>query len=679
MKKIVWMLSCILLISPCLPALQTDLRPMTTDDALNLVRVGDVLISPSGNQVFFSRSTLNWEKNKRDVKYFMIPAVGGNAFQYIGESGGSGFRFSPDGNYLAFKRKIDKKNQIFLMPNSGGEGIVLTKHETEIGAFIWAPDSRKIIFAAPEPRSKEEEKEHKAGNDAFFVDEGPNGQTEARWRNLWTVDIEDGEIRRLTDENLIIGEFSMDPRGDRLAFSARRSNRRNDGRLSEIYLFDITDKKIVRLTDNRAPESSLTWAPDGETIAFTAADAHDFLNRNPKIFLLDPRTKTSRLLSTDFEGGIRGLFWTPDSRSILFNGQQGTDTNLFRVDAVSGETRKLTSIEGTLRVHGFSRDRKTMVYTFTDFDSPPDIYASPVDAFNPVRLTDANPWVAEEIALASMTLIKWKSKKNFEIEGLLHLPADHAPGRRHPLILNIHGGPAGCFTNSFRASHHVYAGLGYASLSPNVRGSSGYTDKLREGNSIQGGDGIGYGDYDDLMNGVNHVIKSGVADPERMALKGWSYGGILGGWTLTRTDRFRAASIGAGVYDWASEYGPGFNYDVRFWHIGGTPWDNPRAYRAQSAFTHVADVVTPTLLIHGMNDTTDTEAQSMLFFTAVKDIGKAPVRYLRVPREPHGFREPRHQRMRDIEEIRWMQKHVLGSDWVPWERETEKKPDEEKS
>jgi dipeptidyl aminopeptidase/acylaminoacyl peptidase len=209
-------------------------------------------------------------------------------------------------------------------------------------------------------------------------------------------------------------------------------------------------------------------------------------------------------------------------------------------------------------------------------------------------------------------------------------------------------------------------------LSPNVRGSSGYTDRLREGNTVARRDGIGLGDYQDLMTGVDAMIERGIADPDRLALRGWSYGGILGGWTITQTNRFKAASIGAGVYDWTSEYGPGFNNDVRLWHIGGTPWENPEGFRRQSALTHVANVTTPTLLLHGMSDTTDTEQQSMMFFTALKDIGKAPARYLRFPREPHGFREPRHQRTRDVEEIRWMQQHVLGQTWTPWERPAEK-------
>jgi dipeptidyl aminopeptidase/acylaminoacyl peptidase len=189
---------------------------------------------------------------------------------------------------------------------------------------------------------------------------------------------------------------------------------------------------------------------------------------------------------------------------------------------------------------------------------------------------------------------------------------------------------------------------------------------------------IGGGDYEDVMTGVEYLVAEGIADPDRLAVRGWSYGGILGGWTITQTDRFKAASLGAMVSDWTSEYGPGFNYDVRRWYIGGTPWENADRFRQMSALTHIASVTTPTLLLHGMNDRTDTEPQSMMFFQALRDQGKV-ARYLRFPREPHGFREPRHQRIRDVEEIRWIQKYTLGLEWEPWERPTKEDEQEDGS
>ncbi|MBN2246226.1 MAG: S9 family peptidase [Candidatus Aminicenantes bacterium] len=685
-KKVNIYLFILLLMTVGSNAEDQALRPMTIDDSLNMVQVRNVLFSPEGDWVFFSKTELDWKKNKYNTKYYMISSSGKEeAFQYIGDDGGSAFQFSPDGKHLSLKRTVDEHSQIFIMRTSGGEAVQLTKHKNSVGDYKWSLDSKLIFFIADEPRSEEDEKKFKAGYDSIFVDEGPNGQTIGRWKNLWFFDVNNKKETKLTDEEFILDDFDLSHDGKFILFTARTSNRRNDRNKSEIYLFDIASQEKTRLTENNVPEGNLQWAPDGKKFAYLSVDDQEWLNRNTKIYLMEIDSQKHRLLSGGFEGSIRNITWTPDSKFLYFNAQQKTNSNLYKVNVSNGEYRQITQITGTMQVNGFSRDRSKFLYTFSDYKTPADLYLDSTIHSDPQRLTDINPWFEKEILKASMKLVQWKSKNGFEIEGLLHLPSDFKQEASPPLILNIHGGPAGCFVNSFRPHYHIYAGLGYASLSPNVRGSSGYTDELQEGNTIQTGDGIGSGDYWDLINGIDHVIEKGYADPDRLSLKGWSYGGILGGWTITQTDRFKAASIGAGVYDWTSEYGPGFNYDVRLWHIGGTPWDNPEGYRSQSAFTHVKNVTTPTLLIHGMQDTTDTESQSMLFFTALKDIGRAPVRYLRVPREPHGFREPRHQRTRDIEEIKWMQKYVLGTEWTPWERPEDKdseakdkKPEKEK-
>ncbi len=675
-------------------AAQDARRPMTVDDAMDMVQVGSPLMSPDGSWVLYSQRKLNWDDNEYETEYWRVPAGGGEAFRYIGEDGGSSFQFSPDGAYLTFRRPVGggssgggsggsesgagaggngRLQQIFLMRTVGGEAVQLTEHETSVAQYRWAKDGSAIFFAAPDKKPEDVEEEEKKGADAIFVDEGPNGQTASNWSNLWVFDMATKEERQITHEELIIGSWDISADGRRLALTARSQNRRNDSYLNEIHVADVGTGQLTKLSDNRAPESGLVWAPDGSSILYTAADDKEWMNRNTKLWLLDPSSGNHRLLSAAFEGTPRNPTWSTDSKTIYFSGQQGTNTNLFAVDVASGHVSQLTDVEGTLRVASYSADRSTYVYSFTDYRTPSDLWVG--GGSESVRLTEANPQV-EEWQLADMSVIDWKSEGDFTIEGLFHLPAGYEEGDRVPLILNIHGGPAGSFTNSWRPSYHFYAGLGYASLSPNVRGSSGYTDHLREGNTFAQGDGIGFGDYSDLMNGVDQLIESGVVDPDRMGVKGWSYGGILGGWTITQTERFKAASIGAGVYDWTSEYGPGFNNDVRLWHIGGTPWDNAEAWRNQSALTHVANISTATLLIHGMNDRTDTEQQSMMFFTAIKDIGRAPVRYMKFPREPHGFREPRHQRTRDIEELRWMQKYVLDIEWTPWERP--EKDDEKK-
>ena len=642
-------------------------RPMTVDDSLDMDSVGGALMSPGGEWVMFSKNQLDWDENERNTKWYMIPSSGGEAFEYIGDEGGGSFQFSPDGKYLTLSRSVDGDRQIYWMRTAGGEAVQLTKHETSIGSYQWSDDSKRIFFVATDKRPDDKSTIVNEDDDVVFVDEGPNGQNRSYWSNLWVFDVENHEITQITDEEFVLGGFDVSPDSARIAFSARYTNRRNDADKNEIYVVELSSGEISRLTDNNAPESVAEWSPDGKMFTLTAADDKEWMNRNTKIWLLDPVLGEHRLLSDGFEGSPRGAVWTPEGGHLLFSGQQGANTNLFRMDAQTGEFEKLTNFQGSMSISSWSADRTKYVYSFSDYDTPADLWVGFVDGSEPVRLTHANPQI-DELQLAEMRVIQWESHDGMMIEGLLHLPIGYEEGDMVPLILNIHGGPAGSFTNSFRASYHIHAGLGYASLSPNVRGSSGYTDYLREGNTFARDDGIGFGDFQDLMTGVDKVIADGIVDSTRMGVRGWSYGGILGGWTITQTDRFKAASIGAGVYDWTSEYGPGFNNDVRLWHIGGTPWDNGEAWRNQSALTHVNNIVTPTLLIHGANDTTDTEQQSMMFFTAIKDIGKAPVRYIKFPREPHGFREPKHQRIRDIEEIRWMQQYVLGVEWEPWER-----------
>lgn len=659
-----------LIVAAPVAAQETGRRPMTTDDGLDLVSVGSALIHPDGSWVLFQKSELDWKGNKRKTSWWRADAAGDAPYRYLGEEGGSAPAFSPDGSRLAFTRPVDGKAQIFLLRTSGGEAQKLTDHKTSVSRFEWGGDGSALIFVADEARPEEEEKRRKDGEDHIVVDEGPNGQDASVWQNLWRVDAASGEILRLTERDQRIGAFSVSPDGSKVAFTARFENRRNQQYLSEIFLLDLASGEIRRLTENGSPEGGLRWAPDGLRLAYEAPSDGEWDLRLGKLWVMDTGTGERRMVSGAFEGNIGSYVWTPDGMEILFGALHRTDANLYRLEVASGAVTQVTRATGALSPESFSRDRTRMAYTVQSLDRPADVWVGGTDGSEGRRLTDANPWVARDIELARSEVVRWRSADGLEIEGVLIVPADGRSGPR-PLLLHIHGGPAGVFANRFSAAYHVWAGLGYAQLLPNVRGSSGYSDALLRGNMRD----IGGGDFQDLMTGVDWAVARGIAHPDSLAVRGWSYGGILGGWTVTQTDRFKAASLGAMVSDWTSEYGPGFNHDVRLWYIGGTPWENPEGYRQKSALTHVANVTTPTLLIHGMNDLTDTEPQSMMFFQALKDQGKT-TRYLRFPREPHGFREPRHQRTRDVEEIRWIQQYVRGVEWTPWVRPAaEKKED----
>ena len=664
MKKFCLHFFLILLIIIPIYAQEPNLRPMTVDDALNMVRLGNVQMSPDGKWVFFSKSELDWGKNKRNKRYFMIPASGGKAVQYIGDSGGSSFQFSPDGKYLSFRRTVDKNNQVFMMSLKGGEAFQLTHHKNSVESYKWSPDASKIFFAANEPMGEEEKKEYDLGDDAVFIFEGPNGREQAHWRNLWIFNISTKQEKRLTNEELIINEFDISPDNKRIVFAAAKQDTENFFYRSELYLVDVRDQKLVRLTNNNAPEGNILWAPDGKTFVFHAPTDKDYDLTHGYLWIMNPETGEKRKLENPNQGNISSLSWTSDGKSLLFNETRRTNLNLHRLDIATGKVTDITKIKGTLRTLAFSKDRTKMVYSYSNFNTPPDLYVSPLNKINPIRLTNANPWIKKKILLAESDVIRWKSKDGMEIEGVLYLPGSYPQETKLPLIVTIHGGPPGRFANSFRAVFHIFAGLGYALLGPNIRGSDSYGDDLLC--ALQGD--VGGGEFDDVMSGVDNLIEKDIADPERLGVRGWSWGGILGSWIITQTDRFKAASLGAMVGSWSAESGPGVSFDLKLHYIGGAHWINPEDWRKVSSLWFIKNVTTPTLLLHGSEDLVSTPSQSMMFFHALKEIGKAPVRYIRFPREPHGFREPRHQRRCDIEEIRWLQKYMRSIEWEPWKR-----------
>ncbi|MFQ5722592.1 MAG: S9 family peptidase, partial [Candidatus Aminicenantales bacterium] len=516
----------------------------------------------------------------------------------------------------------------------------------------------------------------KKGEDVIYVYEGPNGQTKkGSWSNLWEFCLKSNKETKLTQEKMIVGDFDISPEGKRVIYTFRRDNRRNTGNLAEIAMLNLADRKITQLTHNKAPERRPSWAPDGQRIAYLAPDDKEWKLAQAKIWIMEVNTQHYSLVSDKFKGIISNFKWTPDGQYIIFNATLRTRSNIFELEIRTGKISQLTNREGSLRFYSLAADGQRAACLFSDYKSPDDIWLVNFSSGQQMKLTDFNPWLKDRM-LAEMRIIRWKSKDGLPIEGLLYLPPNYQKGQKVPLILNIHGGPAGVFTNRFRAGFHIYASLGYASLCPNVRGSEGYGDEFLRGNSRD----IGGGDYWDLMTGVDKVIATGIADPTKLGLKGWSYGGILGGWTLTKTKRFKAAALGAMVCDWTSEYGMGFNFDVKLWYIGGTPWQNLQGYQNKSSLTYIKNVETPVILFHGEQDTTCSIGQSMNYFTYLYEMGK-PVRFLRFPREPHGFREPRHQWVRMAEEIAWMQKYINHLDWKcqrPEEKEEKQAVSQEK-
>jgi dipeptidyl aminopeptidase/acylaminoacyl peptidase len=410
----------------------------------------------------------------------------------------------------------------------------------------------------------------------------------------------------------------------------------------------------------------IDWSPDGTQVSYLAPSDKLWDLSQEKLYVVTAKGGTPARVSGSFDGDIGPYFWDRSGKRIVLSTTVRGRRGVHELDVTSGRVRPITAGDVALSISSVTTDRARAAGTRSAPADPEEVVVVDLAGGQSANVTTANPWFAQ-IETAQMRPLTWKSTDGREIEGLLWLPPSYKAGQKLPFLLSIHGGPAGVWGTSFRGINHVYASLGWAILEPNVRGSTSYGDALLRGNTKD----IGGGDYQDAMTGVDAVIAQGIADPAQLAVRGWSYGGILGGWTITQTNRFKAASLGAMVSDWSSEYAMGFNHDISRWYIGGRPWDNSAAYRRQSAFTHIAKVTTPTLLLHGEQDDTDTIGQSMIFYQGLKDRGVA-TRFIRFPREPHGFREPHHVRIRDAEEISWLMKHTRGIDWKAPERKDEK-------
>ncbi len=646
----------------------------TVDDDINYVQISSPVISPDGQKVVFVRSDLNWKENERETRLYLVPADGGEAFRFTAGPEDRDPKWSPDGAHVAFIRatpsKDDKENgeksQIWVIPAAGGEAFQLTDVSEGVNQFVWSPTSDGVVFSADDPKSKEEKKRVKDGFDAIYVFEGPNGQGRASWSNIWKVNLSDKKCQQVTHEQMRVSGLDVSPDGERVALVYRRENARNRQNLAEIGMARLDDGKLIRLTENKAPESRVRWKPNSRELGYLAPSDTTWELRQDRLYVMDVEIKEHRLVSGPFKGDISNFVWSSDGSRALIEAGAKTNRLIFDLDASDGSSREILANPGVARTVSFSSDGNKAAFVWSDALHAPDVYSIDLSpGAKPKQLTDLNPEFRDKV-MAHFEVVTWKSKDGLPIEGLLFLPPDRKPDERVPLILQVHGGPAGVFTNSWNTSYHILAGLGYAVLCPNVRGSTAYGDDLLRGNMKD----IGGGDYQDLMTGVDKLIKDELVDSERMGIRGWSYGGILGGWTITQTNRFKAASLGAMVSDWTSEYGQGFNHDVSLWYIGGSPWTNPDAYRRMSPMTHVANISTPTLILHGERDTTDTIEQSMNFHNALWERG-VPTRFIRFPREPHGLREPRHQRTRLVEEIAWMQKYIRGIEWSD-ERKEEK-------
>lgn len=625
------------------------------NDRFRFVEPGNPLMSPDGRWVLFTQSVLTLADNRRHTTNWLSLATGSSARPFLRE-GDRILSWARDSRSVYFFRRTAKNevgsDELFEQGITDTCATQRSRLKTDLG-YNWrlSRDGSFFLFARGDSTAG-------PGADlgVVFVDEGSNGQTSDTWSNLWRFDLRSGEAKRITNRAWVVNSADLSPDGKTAVVAARPDNGRNTRWKSELYLVDMNSGTTRQLTTNVAPEHDPTWFPDGTRVLFNAVRLDRWEYGNGDFWVVDTSTGATRNLTAGHFGRFGQPVVSPDGASIFVGSGNGTTRFPVQIDVASGKITPLIETKGVATVGSWSEDLKTFAYRYQDGTTPPDLYVASVSSRSDrqQRLTDLNSWIRQEIGLGGVQVVEWKSTDGLRIQGLLTMPAlGSTRSANLPLIVHVPCGPGCGWVNEFSLKNQLYAGLGYAQLSVLVRGSSNYDDRFMQAIKYD----LGGGDLRDLLTGADAMIARGVAHRDSLAIDGWSYGAVLGGYALTKTTRFKAASLGAIVSDWIADFGASVHYDLERWFIGGTPWSNPQQWRERSSITHANRVTTPTLLHSGDNDEVTWPFHSMNYFAAIRYAG-TPSRLIRYPGEGHDLQMPQSLRVRDEQDVAWMQRFV---------------------
>lgn len=641
-------LICLLLASI---ASSASKRVMDPKDLPGLRAAQDVQISPDGRSVAFVVAEHDTKDNVYQTDIWLVSTGGGEPFRFTRHGKNDRApRFSPDGSKLAFISEREERPQIFIADLRGGDPSKLSELKGGVSGFDWSPDSSWIAALSADAPSEDEEKRTKAKDDERVIDQ------DHRMTHLHRIDVATREAKRLTEGPFTLSDAQISPDGTEIAAVRRPTPTADEGRLSDLVVVKAEGGAPTVLFENSGPDTSPRYSPDGKTLAFITRDGK-LPRSGTSTLAVIPRAggAATRLTPVDISPG--NILWSQDGASLFFTATVGVEGRLYSVSAKGGALSEVIREAAMVSAPAFDRSGGTLAYLRQDPRTPAEVYVrSPATgAAAGRRLTTLNPKL-DEFAMSVTETVKWKAPDGREIEGLLHRP-EGSTTTKLPLIVHVHGGPAGAYTLSFAGSannyHHMLTGRGYAVFQPNFRGSTGYGDTFQRLNVKD----WGKGDFQDIMSGVDSLIAKGIADPDRMALHGWSYGGYMCAWSITQTTRFKAASCGAALTNLISMYGTNDIPSTLDDYFGSGPYGAPGvdAYWKASAMAHITKVKTPTLILHGQADDRVPLGQAQELHLGLKRQG-VPTELVVYPREPHGFREPNHQVDKIERELAWFAK-----------------------
>lgn len=648
-------------------------RPLEINDQFTIKRVGSPEISPDGAWVAYTVSTTNLEKEQTKTQIWMVSTDGGESIPLTmsGESI-SGPKWSPDGKYLSFltSRGEGAKTQVWVLDRRGGEARALTELENGAGPFEWSPDASKLVMtirdrdttatAEGSGSSRAKPRDPWVIDRLQFKRDGQGYLADSLQTHLYVYDIEAKALTQITSGRWSEGSPAWSPDGTKIAFVSNRTADPDANSNSDIWVVaaDNTDKgaTVQRITDYDGGDGSPAWSPDGKWIAYTTGvnDPQMSAMSNNKLALMaSDGSGERRILADDLDRGVGSPQFTADGTALLFSIGDSGENHVGRIDIAREEITRPVSGEISARGFSVSPDGKIATSVST-YSMPGEVFVQDGAAFR--QLTHVNDSIMGVIDEARVENVHFVSPDGTEIEGWVFFPPDFREGTRYPTILRIHGGPHGAYGVGWNFEAQLLAANGYLVVITNPRGSSGYGNDF----SLALWQRWGIPDFEDVLAGVDHVIARGWADPDKLGVGGWSYGGILTNYVITKSTRFKAAISGASMGLLVANFGVD-HYQLGNEREWGNPWENRDLWEELSPWNHIGEVTTPTLFMGGESDWNVPILNSEQMYQALRRRGIA-TRLVVYPGQPHGLRVPSYNVHRYREYLAWYDRYVKGEE-----------------
>jgi len=662
-------------------------RPITVDDVFEIRDVRDPQITADGKWVAYTVSTMSLKEDKTETRVWMAPAAGGDAIVMTAEKQSSSHpRWSPDGKYLAFlSKRGEGKTQVWLLNRMGGEAQQLSEAIQDVDDFAWSPDSKRMVLVLQDPSPEEleeaktkekpgeeaKDKDAKSGKpktprplviDRYRFKTDTIGYLDRRRTHLYVLDVATKAVTQITSGDFDDEQPAWSPDGKLLAFTSNRSTPDPDRTYDTniwVVAADNSDKgaHLTQITTNPGEDSEPSWSPDGKWITYvTKLDPKLFEYGTRHVAISPAAGGKATVLTQSFDRMARWPRFSPDGQFIYFTADDDGAENLCRIPAVGGEISRI--ISGRVVVWSYSIAKSgELAAQVASADRPNEIFTV-TGSGAPTRITHVNDAFLAKIKQVTPEYVKFKSKDGTLVAGYLYKPLDYAAGRKYPTLLHPHGGPVGAYYGTFDHFAQLFAANGYAVLEPNPRGSSGYGEAFCKAIYADWGNK----DFQDDMAMVDYAVAQGIADPDKLAVGGWSYGAISTDFIIAQSMRFKAAIAGAGSSFFASLYGHDqyiLDYDTEL----GPPWANRAVWDKLSFIYKVDKITTPTLFMGGAVDWNVPVIGSEQMYEALKSLGRE-TELVVYPGEFHGFKTPSHIKDRLERNLAWYA-HYVKQDGTP--------------